>query len=176
MSAKFGAPIIFALLILASCNRDVKSPATTPIEEIPGDLVIILERGVCYGTCPAYKVTITADGSVEFEGRYYVKKKGIIRTTISREQLKLLVAEIERAKYFTLQDRYVDKEDGCVTVLTDHPLINISITIKGKTKSIAHYHGCDGPRVLEQLTALEDKIDEVINASQWFDVNNERFY
>jgi hypothetical protein len=176
MSAKFGVTILFALLILASCNRDGKSTATAPIEEIPGDIVITLERGICYGTCPAYKVTISASGSVEFEGRYYVKKKGIIRTTISREQLRFLVAEIERAKYFTMQDQYINKEDGCITVLADHSMINMSITIAGKTKSVAHYNGCNGPLALERLTALENKIDEVINASQWFDENNERFF
>jgi hypothetical protein len=176
MNSKFGVTILLALLITLGCNRDPRSTATAPTEEIPEDLVISLERGICFGTCPAYKVTISASGSVEFEGRYYVKKKGIVRTAISREQLKLLIAEIESAKYFTLQGRYVDKEDGCVTILADHPTVNISITIAGKTKSIEHYHGCKGPLALEQLTALESKIDEVTNASQWFDENSERFF
>jgi hypothetical protein len=176
MNSKFGVTILLALLILVGCNRDPKSTATGPTEDIPEDLVITLERGICFGTCPAYKVTISSDGSVEFEGRYYVKKKGTVRTTISRQQLRLLIAEIESAKYFTLRGRYVKNEDGCITILSDHPTVSISITIAGRTKSVEHYHGCKGPLALEQLTALENKIDEVINASQWFDENSERFF
>src|SRR5262245_29900439 len=113
MNSKFRATTLFALLILAGCNRDLKSIGIAPIEEIPGDLVIVLEKGICFGPCPAYKLTISANGSVEFDGRSYVKKKGIVKAAVSREQLKHLVAAIEKAKYFTLRDRYVNKEDGC---------------------------------------------------------------
>jgi hypothetical protein len=173
MNSKFRATTLLALLILAGSNCGLKSTGIAPIKEIPTDLVIIIERGICFGTCPAYKLTISANGSVEFEGRHYVKKKGVVRATISREQLKHLVAEFEKAEYFTLQDRYVDKEDGCAAVRTDAPTVNTSITIAGETKSVKHYHGCEGPPALERLTALENKIDEVVNASQWFDENNQ---
>ena len=33
---------------------------------------IQLSRSVCYGTCPAYSVTIRGDGSVHFSGQKYV--------------------------------------------------------------------------------------------------------
>lgn|SRR5574341_1115107 len=173
MKSKFRAATLLTMLILAGCNREPASNAIVPVKEIPKDLVIVIERGLCFGTCPAYKLTISANGSVEFEGRHYVKKKGIVRATISQEQLKLLIAEFERAKYFTLQDRYVSEADGCVAVLTCNPTVNTSITIAGKRKSVEHYHGCEGPLILEQLTDLENKIDEIVNASQWFDENNQ---
>jgi hypothetical protein len=172
MDSNFRTTSLFILLVFTGCNRET-SPTAASIEEIPKDLIIVLERGVCFGTCPAYKLTITANGSVEFEGRHFVKKKGVVRATISREQLKHLVTEFEKARYFTLQDRYVDEGDGCAKVLTDSPSVNTSITIAGKTKSVEHYHGCKGPLVLEQLTVLENRIDEVVNASQWFDENNQ---
>lgn len=161
------------MLIFAGCNRELASIATASVEEIPNDLVIVLERGVCFGACPVYKLTISADGSVEFEGRRFVKEKGIVRTTISQDQLKHLIAEFERAEYFTLQDRYVGEGDGCSEVWTDSQTVNTSITIAGKTKSVKHYHGCEGPPVLERLTDLENEIDEVVNSSQWFDENNQ---
>jgi len=173
MNSKFRATTLFALLILAGCNREPKSTAIVLSEKIPRDLVIVLERDICFGFCPAYKLTISANGSVEFEGRHYVKKKGVVRATISQEQLKYLVAEFERVRYFTLQDHYVSKENGCFEVGTDSPTVNTSITIAGKTKSIEHYHGCEGPLILKQLTSLENKIDEAVNASQWFDKNNQ---
>src|SRR5262245_27956724 len=163
---------LFILLVFTGCSRETP-PTAASINETPGDSVTVLERGVCFGTCPAYKLTITANSSVEFEGRHFVKKKGLVRATISWEQLKRLVAEFEKAKFFTLKDRYVDEGDGCAEVLTDSPTVKTSIKIAGKTKSVEHYHGCQGPPILERLTALENKIDEVVNASQWFDENNQ---
>ena len=172
MGSKFRATALFTLLILAGCNRGPKSTAMPPTEETPRDLVIVLESTDCFGTCPVYKLTISANGSVEFEGRHYVKKKGVVRATIPREQLKYLVAEFESVKYFSLQDHYVSKEDGCTRVWTDHPTVKTSITITGKTKSVEHYYGCEGPPVLTQLVALENKIGGAVNVSQWFDENN----
>ena len=172
MNSNFRTTALFILLVFTGCNRE-PSPTAVSIEGIPRDLVIVLERGICFGTCPVYKLTISANGSVEFEGRHYVKKKGMIRTTISREQLKDLVAEFEKARYFTFQDRYGIKEDGCNTDVVDTPRVKTSITIAGKTKSVEHQHGCKGPLGIDQLTALEDKIDEVVNSSRWFDENNQ---
>src|SRR5215813_8664634 len=173
MKSKFRATTLFALLILAGCNREPKSTAIVLSEKIPRDLVIVLGRDICFGFCPAYKLTISANGSVEFEGRHYVKKKGIFKSIIYREQLKHLVSEIEKAMYFTLRDRYVIKDDGCYTDVVDTPSVKTSITIAGKTKSVEHQHGCKGPLGIDQLTALEDKIDEVVNSSRWFDENNQ---
>jgi len=172
MNSNFRTTALFTLLVFTGCNRE-PSPTAVSIEEIPSDLVIVLERGICFGTCPVYKLTISANGSVEFEGRHYVKKKGIVKAIIYREQLKHLVSEIEKAMYFTLRDRYVIKEDGCNTDVVDTPSVKTSITIAGKTKSVEHQHGCKGPLGIDQLTALEDKIDEVVNSSQWFDENNQ---
>jgi len=172
MSSNFRTTALLIFLVFTGCNRET-SPTAMSTEEISRDLVIVLERGICFGTCPVYKLTISANGSVEFEGRHFVKKKGIVRAIISREQLKDLVAEFERAKYFTLQDRYVNKEDGCNADIMDTPRVKTSITIAGKTKSVDHQHGCKGPLDLDQLTALEDKIDEVVNSSKWFDENNQ---
>jgi predicted aldo/keto reductase-like oxidoreductase len=65
-NSKFRATTNFALLIPAGYNCDLKSTGIAPTEEIPGDLVIIIERSICFGTCPAYKLTISANDSVEF--------------------------------------------------------------------------------------------------------------
>src|SRR5262249_3359553 len=67
----------------------------------------------------------------------------------------------------------VIKDDGCYTDVVDTPSVKTSITIAGKTKSVEHQHGCKGPLGIDQLTALEDKIDEVVNSSRWFDENNQ---
>jgi hypothetical protein len=97
----------------------------------------------------------------------------VVRATISQEQLKHLIAEFEKAEYFTLRDRYVYEEDGCSAQVVDTPNVKTSIAIAGKTKSVERQHGCEGPLVIERLTDLENRIDEVVNASQWFDESNQ---
>ncbi len=39
------------------------------------DVEITLERIGCMGECPSYKLAIRADGSVSYEGKYYVHAK-----------------------------------------------------------------------------------------------------
>jgi hypothetical protein len=45
-------------------------------EQAADDAVITLERTVCYGTCPSYKVTLTGDGTVVYEGQNFVRVQG----------------------------------------------------------------------------------------------------
>jgi hypothetical protein len=51
--------------------------------------------------------------------------------------------------------------------------VNTSITIRGKTKSVQHYYGCEGPLIPKELSKLENKIDMTVNSSQWFDESNQ---
>ena len=109
---------------------------------IPADMLITLERTVCYGPCPIYKVTVTSDGTVTFEGRQNVKVKDVVKGHISREDVGSLVAAFDAASYFTLNDSYQTQKDGCPEAWTDNPTAITSIRINGKTKTISHYYGC----------------------------------
>jgi acetamidase/formamidase len=136
--------------------------------------VITLERSVCFGTCPSYKVTVASDGTVTFEGRDFVKTKGRATSQIKPDDFKKLVNEFEKIKYFLLDDKYEPGTPGCPFSATDLPYARTSIQLNGKTKSLSHYHGCRAPEalralseVLGALTALERKIDEVAGTEKW---------
>jgi D-alanyl-D-alanine carboxypeptidase len=123
------------------------------------DLVITLERTPCHGFCPVYKLTIDGDGTVVYEGIDFVSTKNREETTISREKIEQLIEEFESIDYFSLNDKYTE------LTITDAPSAITSITLGGKTKTIEHYHGdFSAP---EELTELEDKIDEIVNSEQW---------
>jgi acetamidase/formamidase len=128
---------------------------------------VSLERTVCFGTCPSYKVTITQDGTVTFEGRDFVKTKGTVTAQIRSEEFQQLVDEFEKIKYFSLRDRYTESADGCTSVVTDNPNANTSLSLNGRVKSVSHYFGCRGPEVLPKLAALENKIDEIAGTEKW---------
>ena len=149
-------------------------PETTPLQttkpgaqKVPQDTLITLERTGCYGMCPIYKVSISADGAVVFEGKRFVKKVGTARAAISQDQIRELIVAFEKINYFELRDRYVKPDDGCKQWLTDHPSALTSITSNGKTKSVNHYYGCRGLDLLKELESLEQAIDDAANSAQW---------
>jgi hypothetical protein len=105
------------------------------------------------------------DGTVEYEGIRFVKIEGKRRSNISREKFDELVTEFNRINYYSLKDRYFNQEDGCKEFWTDAPSAITSINLEGKRKEINHYYGCVGAP--EELTALEKKIDEIVDTLQW---------
>ena len=129
--------------------------------------VITLERSVCFGTCPSYKVTAASDGTVTFEGRDFVKTKGTATARIKPDDFNKLINEFEKIKYFSLDDKYEPGTPGCGPAVTDMPYARTSIQMNGKMKSVSHYHGCRESEVLRSLSALERKIDEIAGTEKW---------
>jgi hypothetical protein len=129
--------------------------------------VITLERTQCFGTCPMYKLTIFSDGRVSYEGSKFVKKVGKASGRISRAKLAELVLEFNNIDYLNLPDSFQPGEKTCPQEATDMPSAITSLTWRGRSKTIWHYHGCRGPSTLELLTKLENKIDEVVNVKRW---------
>jgi hypothetical protein len=129
--------------------------------------VITLERTACFGTCPVYKLEIFADGKVVYEGKDFVKRKGKLQGRITKAAVQQLVREFNRINYFSLDDEYISEGPNCPEWWTDSPSAVTSINWKGRKKTIRHYHGCRGAKVLDQLTALETKIDQLANTKRW---------
>lgn len=155
-------------LFVAGFSHPVKLSAQKPI---PKDTLITLERTICYGSCPDYKLTIAADGTVTFEGRRFVKVRGIATGHISQEDLRKLIAEFDAVSYFSLRDSYKTQADGCPEVWTDNPQAITSIRMGGKSKKIVHYYGCEedqGKSIYPKvLTELEAKIDQIAGTDKW---------
>ncbi|HQU85773.1 MAG TPA: DUF6438 domain-containing protein [Pyrinomonadaceae bacterium] len=165
--------LIVFLLFYFDCGSVKNSPPQNQnvMQKIPNDLQITLERTVCYGRCPAYKLSVKADGTVLFEGIDFTKVKGKTEGKISEEKLKQLVKAFQDADYFNLNGKY--DYENC-NQMTDHPSATTSIQMDGKTKTIGHYHGCkDGSNSfkdeLVKLSRLEDKIDEIVETKRWID-------
>ena len=125
---------LVAILVLTVGGRFATARAAA--QQVPQDTRITLERTVCYGFCPSYKLTISADGAVVFEGRRFVKTVGTARSAISQDHLRELLGKFENLDYFNLRNRYEGPRDGCEGLVTDHPSAITSITTNGKTKSV----------------------------------------
>lgn len=99
----------------------------------------------------------------------YVRKR---KSSFSRrDDVASLIAAFEAASYFTLHDSYQTQRDGCPEVWTDNPTAITSIRINGKTKTVAHYYGCQTGRGTaiypNGLTYLETQIDHIVATDKW---------
>lgn len=128
---------------------------------------IALERTACFGTCPIYTVTISADGTVSFEGRRFTKVQGSASGHITAAAFRDLAGEFEKVDYFSLPDEFTPGTKLCPNMVTDMPSANTSIRLNGKAKRVGHYYGCGNLPVLDKLSALEKKIDEVAGTQKW---------
>jgi hypothetical protein len=167
-----GGMLLLALAVTAQVvdgnkGDDAKIPKSIFVAAQDKTGLITLERGVCFGTCPSYIVTLASDGTVTWEGHDFVKTKGKATAQMKPEDFKKLAREFEKIKYFSLDDKYEPGRPGCPTSATDMPSARTAIQTGGKTKSVSHYYGCRDSEVLRTLTALERKIDEVIGSEKW---------
>lgn len=128
------------------------------------EVVIQLERTRCYGSCPAYKLTIHGDGRVEYEGKDNVKMKGKKDGHIDRGDVKRIVSEFDKAKYFLL-DQYTEEHCPSCRLCTDMPTVITEIRVKGVSHKVDHYHGCAcAPKALWDL---EEIVDKIARTEQW---------
>ena len=174
----FSATPLLWLLIMGSAWGWLHLPGqkTSPLQSIPPDLLITLERTGCEGTCPMYSLKVLADGRVIYRGKQFVRNKGRAEAKLTREQLTALLSEFEKAGYFSLRNRYQYWVDGCPSGARDYPSAITSFRINGRVKTIVHDYGCRekspdgdsrGPVYPSELFALEQKIDEIVGSSRW---------
>jgi hypothetical protein len=125
----------------------------------PQSVVIRLERGPCYGTCPVYGATLYGDGTVRYDGKDHVRVKGSQTAVIAPEAVKSLVEEIERSGFFSLNDAYTEVS------ITDAPSAVLYVATDEKKKQVRHYQGdFKAPKILQ---VLENRIDELAGTGRW---------
>ena len=126
-------------------------------------LTIQLERIACYGTCPAYSVTIHGDGRVEYSGKSRVKETGAREGRIEMDKIKALASEFAKIKFLSFDEDYAGKK--CKGYCTDMATAVTELKIRGVAHRVKHYYGCGG--VPKSLFDLESAIDKTANSEQW---------
>jgi hypothetical protein len=122
-------------------------------------LRITLKRTLCFGTCPAYSVTIDGDGNVTFDGQTYVDSKGRHSGKIAPEQVRALFAAFQKADFFSLFDNYSSR-------ITDMPTHIVTLAYDGHSKTVTDYAGfrVGMPQAVADLEVL---IDTTADTKRW---------
>ncbi|MDR6673858.1 DUF6438 domain-containing protein [Xanthomonas sp. 1678] len=162
--------LIAAFSLLAACSKTTAQPPTyqnsAPVtqEEVTS---VTMHRSACYGTCPVYTVTIKADGTVEFNGDQHVLIPGKSKSFVAKSDYDYLVSSIDRLQFSTWKGQYIYKEDGCKSVWTDNPTVDITVTGKKGKKHVSYYYGCRGFILAPKIDLLSKIIDDVAGTSKW---------
>ncbi|MGE0883129.1 MAG: DUF6438 domain-containing protein [Blastocatellales bacterium] len=151
------------LILFISCKNtpehvpnQQQSPPPAKIGEITE---ITLERSICHGECPAYKVTFRSNGSATYTGGAYSQFIGVYEADSEscpechfgqlREWLKI-------QKFFDLQDAYHEN-------LIDDSRIKVTIIYNDKKKTVVSNDSRDPI----ELWGVAMAIDGVVSKIKW---------
>jgi hypothetical protein len=176
MLRRFAGVLLLGMCLAGLAQREAKPDAAAAQKvELERFEKLTLERTMCEGHCPMYRIVIYGDGTVEYEGQRFVRTIGSAKAMLSREQVRRLVTAINDADYFSLRGSYRRRQDGCPTYVIDEPSVITSVTSNGMTKKVHHDQGCRevskegtlGATYPRQLTELEIRIDEIVDTALW---------
>lgn len=169
---------LFALVVLAACgSAEGPQPQTPPPGPVvsntarpdapkPHVLLATIERTGCLGWCPIYKLSVYADGALEYDGEMFVKTKGHATGKLAAAQVDELEALFDHEKYFALKDSYEKY------TVTDMPSVVTSFHGQGQHKTVHHYLGDDSAPTA--LGEVELGIDRITNIDQFIGTDKER--
>jgi hypothetical protein len=168
--------LVSALLVWSSaaCSR-ASSVSSHPLPSGPSSATldsIHLERTLCYGTCPAYRLALDRAGRVRFWSLNPGDLDRTAQDSLSPEALLYLEREAERIGFFALPDS-LEGSDLCADWATDHPTVTVTLFGPRGRKRVADYHGCfersdhSVKPVVGRLRTFERMIDGVVGSFRW---------
>jgi hypothetical protein len=154
-------------IALACILAAMSSAPAARAAEAPPDTLIVLQRGACEQRCAVYRLVIFADGTVIYDGRYFVRRAGLLRGGVAPEALAKLVEELETGGFFQMASNYGDGDaQNCDSIDGDGPTATLTVSSHGQSKTVLHNHRCVGAAP-DRLTELEDKVDRAAGAAKW---------
>lgn len=122
-----------ALIILSVASCGSQQPAAAGSGTVFGSqtdsVFFSLQRTPCFGKCPAYSVTIMADGSANYTGRSNAPREGEFTGRVEKATMQALFDRASSIDFFDFQDKY----DAQVT---DIPSTIIRVNADGKDKKV----------------------------------------
>lgn len=142
----------------------------------PDEVAIILERSACYGSCPAYRLTIHGDGRVYFTTgtkpvdavdavhRQFARSSGVLvqgthEDRVSPEAVGALVKQFEAVDFWHLSDKYRSH-------VTDMPTNIVTLVVGDRKKTVIDYDGVEAG-MPPAVQGLEDAIDRIAGVNRW---------
>lgn len=149
---------------LLACARPIAQPQR-----------IVLERTHCFGVCPAYRLTVEANGRVSYEGDGYSDTFNGRRLNptlpkranahLSPTSVAAIFATYDEYWSRVLPNRYVPGQPTCLRAATDHPSVTIIRDWPTRSDTVELYYGCASRP--ERLIRLAAAIDSLVQIQRW---------
>jgi hypothetical protein len=129
---------------------------------------LVLNRTACFGVCPVYQLSISADGRVTF-----IQGDSVITSSIKRSEFAWLVRAAESIDFYKFPPDIMRDRSLCPMAATDMPGISVTIFRPDSTFRVKDYLGCFvGPsasvsKPLAELHHFERQIDSVARSESW---------
>jgi len=141
--------VIITLLLLVGVLA-----LTVEAQKIP---IITFEKTPCFGNCPVYKLEIYKNRKMHLSNTKYLKVgEGDFSAKLKRKEYKAILNQFQEINFLQLKDQYITKN------VSDLPTRYITLAAQGKTKTVMDYSGAP-----EQLTKLEDQLQQLIDQTNW---------
>lgn len=148
--------------LLASCSTIVPDDSGQPSQgsaAIPAK--ISYSTGPCFGTCPMYSVTVSANGQGQWEGQKFVAVEGERSFTVSAQQMAEFAAVLQPFRPNGMRSLVTQEECGN-NYATDMPSVDIVWTgMDGREDRLSYYYGCDGQKYAAMAEALRRAPDRL---------------
>ena len=154
-------------LLLMACSTQA---ATGKHHHVASATMVSMERTTCFGMCPAYRVTLTTDGHVTFDGIAHVQTMGPVAAQATPARIKAVRAALNEADLRGLGDHYTTHEDGCSPLMMDMNGVKITINDARGSKTVDFYYGCRGAianQVRPRIDKLASTIDQQLDTARW---------
>lgn len=159
-------------LLLAGCVQPAPAPSrgnadtageTGATANPPGFRKLTLERTACFGACPVYRVTIHADGRVEYEGTQWVEVRGKREGRADPESLAELREALAGLELEAKHYQY--GKPACGQFMTDMPGARITIVRPAGEQRYSFNEGCTATP--DELKRLAERIDRAARTGRW---------
>src|SRR5712691_4396264 len=103
---------------------------------------IALERSICFGTCPAYRLRLSDRGEVRFEAKNPGDEGRRATDTVAAATFPALISRASSIGFFDLPPEIAADSALCHNRATDHPTVIVTVFAKTQTKRVEDYLGC----------------------------------
>lgn len=127
---------------------------------------IVLQRSICFGECPAYRLTVTRKGLVHFESLTPGDSgRRAADSPATDDAFATLAQHVEVSNFLALPDSIATDERFGGACVTDHPTAVVTVYFGARSKRVVDDLGCMwGPAALRDL---ELRIDQVAHSERW---------
>ena len=164
-----------AIVLFAGCAPPAGKPE--PPQAPPSIDSLVLERTICFGFCPAYRLRISSVEQIRFESRNRGDSSRVAIDTAPPGTFASLVAKGRAAGFYNLPSNITEDRTLCSLVRTDAPTAIITIFAKDTVVRVSDYHGCQTTEMksapaIERLRGFESEIDSLLRSSRWVRPNS----